>query len=355
MLQDLLQLAGKDDPDSRAVLIDQLADMFLGDDAPHSETEEEMFTDVMTDLINGVDQDAQIRVSNKFADAEATPRPMARRLAFNDEVEVAAPVLERSNALTDDDLVEVAESKSEGHLMAMAMRPELSERLTDAIIERDLNAPISSAARNLGASFSEAGYSKMVDKAEAGVSDIAEALSFRQDVPEEVADRLLESLPPAAKVRFLSLMCNDEAGAAEMIREAALKVEHAARQKRATALETAALIAEIKAGERSLDSALCELAEGRHLDRVCSLLGEEAGLHKRRIETAIKNADSTAFVVLCRAVGLEADTFRHLFQLRSNLLMKRYDLDKAVADYEIIDAELAVQTLDHLRQTELAD
>ncbi|MEO0497232.1 MAG: DUF2336 domain-containing protein [Pseudomonadota bacterium] len=355
MLQDLLQLAGKDDADSRGVLIEQLSNMFLDDEADHSDSEEEMFTDVMTDLINGVDQDAQIRVSNKFADADNTPRPMARRLAFNDEAAVAAPVLERSNALTDDDLVEVAESKSEDHLMALTKRTELSERLTDAIIDRDMDAPISSAARNLGAVFSEGGFEKLVGKAEAGVGDIAEALSFRQDVPEDIADRLLENLPPAAKIRFLSLMCNDEAGAAAMIREAAHTVEKAARQKRATVLEAAALIAEIKSGERKLDTALMELAAGRHLDMICTVMGDQASLHKRRVEGVIKKVDSTAFVVLCRALSLEPDTFRELFNLRSNLLMKRYDLDKAVADYELIDVQLAVQTLDHLRQTELAD
>lgn len=355
MLKDLLQLAGKDDADSRGELIDQLSNMFLGDEAEHTETEEEMFTDVMTDLINGADQNAQIRVSNKFADSDNTPRPMARRLAFNDEASVAAPVLERSTALTDDDLVEVAESKSEGHLMALTKRPELSERLTDAIIDRDMDAPISSAARNLGASFSEDGFAKLVDKAEAGVGDIAEALSFRQDVPEEIADRLLENLPPAAKVRFLSLMCNDEAGAADMIREAAHTVEKAARQKRATVLEAAALIEEIESGERELDQALIELADGRHLDMICTVMGDRASLHKRRIESVIKKSDSTAFVVLCRALSLSPGAFRKLFNLRSNLLMKRYDLDKAVADYELIDVQLAVQTLDHLRQTELAD
>ncbi|MEM1364380.1 MAG: DUF2336 domain-containing protein [Pseudomonadota bacterium] len=355
MLQDLLKLAGQDDQNSRTVLVDQLADMFLGDDTDHTDNEEELFTDVMTDLINGVDQDAQIRVANKFADADATPRPMARRLAFNDEPEVAAPVLERSNVLTEDDLVEVAESKSEDHLMAITKRPQLSERLTDAIIDRDMDAPISSAARNLGASFSESGFEKMVDKAASGVGEIADALSFRQDVPADVADKLLENLPPAAKVRFLSLMCNDEAGAADMIREAAFTVEKAARQKRATVLEAKALVAEIQDGTRNIDEALGELAEARQVDTLCVVLGDQTGLKKRRVESVLKKPDSTAFVVLCRALSLETDTFRQLFKLRSNLLMKRYDLDKAAADYQLIDVELANQTLDHLRRTELAD
>ena len=351
MFQQLMTLAGKDDSGSRTELIDQLSDMFLDGAEKHSENEEDLFTDVLTDLINDVDQEAQIRVSNRFADHDNTPRPMARRLAFS-EAEVAAPVLERSSVLTEDDLVEVAETQSEDHLMAITRRPELSERLTDAIIDRDMDAPISSAARNLGAKFSDNGYEAMLQKAESGAREISEALSFRNDVPADVADRLMGNLPPAAKVRFLSLMCNDEAEAAEMIRRAASTVETSTRLKRAGHMEASALVAEIDAGKRQAADALVELAEERKVDPVCHILGYMSDLTSKYVQNVIHKPEATAFVILCRAIDLEEPVFRSLFEMRANLLMKRYDFEKAVEDYLLIDKALAVQTLEHLRRKE---
>lgn len=345
----LLNLAEKQDPESRSKLAGQLADMFLNTIEPHTETEETLFVDILVGLIEEIDRPTQISLAERFADAASTPQPLARQMALSDE-HIATPLLERSNVLTEDDLVDVASQKTEQHLVAITRRSEVPESVTDKIIERDLEKPIILATRNLGARFSDEGFGKLIDKTEAGVHDIAEALSFRTDIPEDQVDRLLENLPPAAKVRFLSIMQKDESKAAEMVAKATEATTAAMRSKSAAHMEATSLVEEIRSGSRKVDSTLIELAQDKRSLPVCQIIADMCGLEASYAQGVLRDKDSTAFVILCRANKISPEAFRALFAMRGELLRKRYDLDKSVEDYLLIDEDLAAHTLKHLQE-----
>jgi uncharacterized protein (DUF2336 family) len=100
-------------------------------------------------------------------------------------------VIEKSVRIGDDDLVEIAKVKEQGHLGAIAVRVRVGEQVTDIIVERG-NADVArKLAANNGARFSANGYSKIAKRA----SDdhrLAHSLVNRKDIPAEVFEQLLK-------------------------------------------------------------------------------------------------------------------------------------------------------------------
>src|SRR5262245_7959909 len=63
-----------------------------------------VFGEVMMALVEIVRRDALIELSGKLAPVDNAPSKVARRLARDDDMEIAGPMLTQSNALTDKDL-----------------------------------------------------------------------------------------------------------------------------------------------------------------------------------------------------------------------------------------------------------
>src|SRR5205085_11189270 len=113
-----------------------------------------------------------------------------RKLAFHNDASVATPVLKNSSRLSDQDLIEVALTLSQQHLLAICGRKTLSEAVTDALMRRG-DANVSNAlAHNPGAIFSECGYATLVGRAERDQS-LTEKLGLRLDMPANLLRELL--------------------------------------------------------------------------------------------------------------------------------------------------------------------
>ena len=91
----------------------------------------ELFGDVLERLIRTIEIRALTDVSARIALAEMStqlasvpkaPPDVIRHLARHDEISVAGPVLTESARLSDEDLVELAGSKGEQHLLAISGR-----------------------------------------------------------------------------------------------------------------------------------------------------------------------------------------------------------------------------------------
>ncbi len=70
-----------------------------------------------------------------------------RRLATDNEISVAGPVLRQSSRLNDADLIGIARTKSQAHLLAIAGRTGIAEPVTDVLVKRGDRE----VARNLAA------------------------------------------------------------------------------------------------------------------------------------------------------------------------------------------------------------
>ncbi|MGA8949475.1 MAG: DUF2336 domain-containing protein, partial [Xanthobacteraceae bacterium] len=89
-------------------------------------------------------------------------------------------MLEHSLCLEDPDLLEVARSKSQQHLLAISNRSQIAETITDILVRRGDRDVVRAVAGNSGARLSPNGLSTLVRKAEKdGV--LAEKVGLRAD------------------------------------------------------------------------------------------------------------------------------------------------------------------------------
>src|SRR5579871_5049999 len=118
----------------RLKILQQVTDLFIAGSRRYSGAEIAVFDDVLTRLATEIETKARAKLSRSIAELSNAPPRLVRRLAFDDAITVAAPVLVASPQLSDADLIENAATKSQDHLYAIAQRLKLSEAVTDVLV-----------------------------------------------------------------------------------------------------------------------------------------------------------------------------------------------------------------------------
>ena len=295
----------------RAEVLQRVTQLFLINANSYSEEHVALFDDVMGRLVERIEQQALIRLSSQLAPIRNAPAKVVHRLARNDDIEVSRPVIQQSPILTDDFLVELAQSKSQEHLAAIASRARVAEKVTDVLVERGNAAVTLTVAGNAGARFSKNAFLQVADRANENAA-LAEKIVNRTDVPPDVFEHLLSR-------------------ATEVVRQRLLK--NAAPEMRTRINQTLAAIASqvVKAApQRSAPGEGHSAATLTHQDlpRLKAQLGEfaRAGKRPQTIETlaalgklpieAVKSLlraeAEDGVLILCKAVGLGWPDARHV-------------------------------------------
>src|ERR1700692_2585867 len=100
----------------RVDVLRRVTDLFLGDAEIITSDQTALFDSVMGQLITHIESRALVELSGRLAPIANAPLDTVRALARHDDIEVSGPILAGSERLTDDDLIEIANTKSNGHL-----------------------------------------------------------------------------------------------------------------------------------------------------------------------------------------------------------------------------------------------
>lgn len=138
------------------------------------------YDEVLCQLAELVEVEARTHVAKLLAPLERAPGNVVSKLA-NDSIEVAAPLLEFSNVLSDDDLIDIASRQSEEHRLAIASRPSVPERVGDAIVEHSAGPSLVRLVRNEKAELGKHALQKLVARASTDASLVSD-LRGRADI-----------------------------------------------------------------------------------------------------------------------------------------------------------------------------
>jgi uncharacterized protein (DUF2336 family) len=120
----------------RVEMLTRITDLFLAGASRYSDVQINLFDEVITKLTTAIESKARARLAVRPADTAHAPVGVIRRLAADDDIEVARPVLKGSKRLDDADLVAAAQSKGQPHLLAISERATLSEAVTEVLVTR---------------------------------------------------------------------------------------------------------------------------------------------------------------------------------------------------------------------------
>jgi uncharacterized protein (DUF2336 family) len=184
-------------------ILGQVTSLLLSNVDRLGEAQLGVLDDVLVHLIEQAETGSLAELSRSLSKIEQAPRETVRRLAFHSDPCVAAPVLRNSGRLSENDLIEIANTLNQQHMLAISERKTLSEKLTDALMRRG-DASISNAlAHNPGAVFSECGYATLVGRAERD-EGLTEKLGLRLDMPGNLLRELLAMATDVVRARFLT-------------------------------------------------------------------------------------------------------------------------------------------------------
>ena len=156
----------------------------------YSEDQIWTFGEIIGRLAEDIETVARVRLANKLAPSNNAPIKIINKLAFDDSIDVAGPVLRQSERLDTKTLVANARSKGQGHLLAISKRKSIPENVTDVLVVRGTAEVASSVAANGGASLSGFGFLHLVKRSEDDLI-LAEHLGLRKDIPRHLFQQLI--------------------------------------------------------------------------------------------------------------------------------------------------------------------
>lgn len=160
-----------------------------------------MFGEVIARLERDIEVAARAQLARRLARADNAPINIINKLAFDDSIDVAGPVLRQSERLDTRTLVANARSKSQQHLLAISRRKLIAEEVTDELVTRGNREVVSSVATNNGARLSDFGILHMIKRSD-GDSILVEQLGRRKDIPRHLFQQLIAKASDNAKKKI---------------------------------------------------------------------------------------------------------------------------------------------------------
>ena len=150
LLADLDQLVKQRSRKDRANTFKQVVDLYFASIDLQEDEHVEFFGDLFGLLVDHVDTRELVDLGQRIAPVERAPAKLIRRLANDDEIAVAGPVIEQSERLTSDDLVMLAQTKGQSHLLAISSRDRIDSAVTTVLVDRADGDVIQNVAKNAG-------------------------------------------------------------------------------------------------------------------------------------------------------------------------------------------------------------
>ena len=331
-LENAIQSGSKD---KRIDTLRRITDLFVTDADRFNDQQITVFDDVLGHLIKRIEGKALAELSQRLGPIHNAPNAVVKRLARDDNIAVAEPILTQSRGLSDTDLIEIASTKTQSHLLAISARPRISADVTDALLERGDSPVFHKLAGNSGANFSENGFAALVKCSERD-EQLAEKVGLRLDVPLGLFRELLLRAAEAVRARLLALAGPESRDQIQrVLASISENVQHEAgfQNERDFAQAQARVVAMQAKGQLN-EAAVYEFAQrGHHADMVAAL-SLLCGSPLQLVEGLLQNKQHVACLVPCRAIGLDWQTVRTILTCRSvGRAMADQDLDAARTDY----------------------
>jgi len=338
LLPELEDVVQHGSAERRAETLRRITGLFL-DSAPSFNAEHvALFDDVIGCLIEEIEVKVLAELARSLAPVPNAPAGVVRRLAKNDDIEVAGPVLKTAR-LDEPDLKDIAETKSQAHLLAMSTRRGLGEALAEILVVRGDRNVARSVATNQHAQLSENAFTTLVKRAEEdGI--LAEKVGLRADIPPRLFRQLLMQASDVVQKRLLAQARPDTQAE---IRRVLAKVTDEVAAKAAPRNYTAALAA-VRAlhKDRKLGEAdIAEFAKAGKYEETIAALATLCAVPVEVVDRLMSGERADPALILARAAGFSWPTVREIISARTGIKPNGDTLNAAYENFERLTAATA--------------
>ncbi len=326
-----------------ADVLRRITDLFLSVDE-YNKKQIELYDDVIERLIAHVETRTLAELSERLAPIDHAPPKAIHRLAMDDEITVAGPILAQSTRVDETVLVTIAKTKSQAHLLAISGRKRLDEPVTDVLVDRGNAEVTRSVAANPGARFSEPGLDRLARRAETD-AELAERVLLRPDVPLHVFGALLLRATDVVKERLLSAAepeVHSEIRRIVTKTSGELAAEASVSRNYSAALRNV-LLTHGTGNLRERD--VLDFARARQFEKTVAALSVLCSIPLEVTDQVLCGDRIESLLILCKAIGFEWATVRAIIHIRPGARLSSERLVEVCDDFARLSNTTAQKVL----------
>jgi uncharacterized protein (DUF2336 family) len=314
LIPGLEEIVRNGDPKLRAEAARRIADLFFQDAAHLRPSHVDLFDEILIDLVPHAELIARAELAERMSLVANAPKVLVGRLARENEILVAGPILRRSPVLDEEALLEIARIKGQSHLLAMSERPKLSPDLTDLIVQRGDREVVRRTAGNAGALFSDSGYTELIKRAsQDGVLTIT--VGQRADLSDVRLKQLLAGSLDVIRRRLFDLVKPERQNAIKQAIAEITGVPERFESKRDFVPAQRIVLALHEAGNLN-EAALLGFAKSNRYEESIATLSAMSGVKIPTLDNLILSDRFDPILIVSKTIGLEWATVRALILLR---------------------------------------
>jgi uncharacterized protein (DUF2336 family) len=324
----------------RAKTVQRIANLFVDGAASFNEDHIGLFDDVLCRLVVEIEAKARAEMAQSLAAIANAPSELMRTLAKDEDIAVAGPVLAQSPRLHEQELVELAKTRSQAHLAAIAGRFALGEAVTDVLVRRGNPEVVRNVADNQSAKFSDGGFSALVKRAE-GDEDLAQKVGQRPDIPPHLFRELLVRATAVVQQRLLASAKPETRSEIQRVLDKISKEYDKAVPARdySTALR---LVRDMHGAARLGEPELAEFAKQRKFEETVAAVSVLCGVPVETADRLMAGDRPDPILILCKAANFGWTTARAIIMSRPSARgTSNQSIDAAFANFEKLSASTA--------------
>jgi uncharacterized protein (DUF2336 family) len=308
-LKQLIAVAKEDSSDKRRDLLREITDVFMAAPDRYTSSEMQHFDVILSKVAESVETALRRELAEKLADVPSAPKGLIRQLA-HDEISVAEPVLRRSQALTEEDLVRVIRQRGQDHMKAITQRPEVPETVSSELVQRGGKDVLVSLVQNKGARLNVPTMERLVEQSRT-IDELQAPMAKRYDLPPQLLTQMYFFVSSALKKEILKRSeMLDPALIDEAVDSNRQKILEKASVEAQYDVENARQFIRERIAANTLNEALLkELIESRRSTEFLFAFAHYAGVDTSTAQRVLQDRSWESLAICCRAAGLERGTF----------------------------------------------
>ena len=308
LLERLVNLAQENSGDKRRELLREVSDLFTAESDTLTDQEVNAFGGVMGTIASDLGDDVRARLSQSICMVARAPHDLIKQLA-KDEISVAEPVLSHSPVLTETDLIEIAQSKGQGHLMAMTNRDSLSSALSDVIVERGNDDVLANLCQNDGAQLSRAAMEIMTERAEAS-DKLQTPLVKRKDIPVDLLNDMYFFVSSALREVILKTNAQlDETELSAALVQSSNRIAKNIVKEELALVDAIDYVDKLEKYKELNERRLVQLVKEHQFNEFIVAFSRLTDLEIKTVRKLLTDVSCEGLALACRAVGFDHTSF----------------------------------------------
>jgi len=302
LIPELEEIVERGSAERRAETLKRITAFFLDGASRFNEDHVRLFDDVFTRLIAEIESKARAELSTRLAPVGNAPANVVRQLARDDDISIAGPVLSQSCRLDEADLVDIAKTKSQAHLLVISSRAGIAEPVTDVLVSRGDTSVVQRVVENQTSRLSNVSFLRLVDQAEHD-GTLAEKVGLRPDIPPRL---LRYSLLKAAAVVQQRLGAAAQADLPTELRHESGEgsSEFGARSGAREPSAAQQTVEALRQSGKLDEAAVVEFATQRQHEESVAALASLCAVPIEVVDRLIRSDRPDPILILCKAAGL---------------------------------------------------